>query len=785
MIEIEKNVESLPGQIVARLCDIQQDFNDYHMMKLIEQCRFPDNPSIIPNTRFLTRHETKSPFTCKILQKSIILCTLETHDGNFLITSSADDCFIRIFFAHNFEYNRSILKKNIENKTLLLTNDDEILYVWCKTAPANAEFCLIEAFSFKFSTPLFQFCSNKISPIKKFREVTNGHEWRTIWMIDEEKWYQINGLDGIIEKQVFIGPDIPKRNDKVAIDTYKDNLIISTINGTSIVSMDMNGRYVQKTFQYSVEGVRMLVLPNGTLVMSMTQVLPFKSRTPQNRHYSRYYILMCNPITLDVIEKLNVSSPLRLIRSSIDSKVITGYSGTKIFVFDISKKKVLHCLKHSNHMISVSQITDDMIIGANIDYKIYIWNLESREKSMQAVDLFDDYFNINSLFITNEFDTKSPLVLIFNLFKQINEKLFSVFTVYNLKEKKTVKECKIKNLDLIPKYLFRNALLLGFDYHNNRFLFIDLNNFEIFHKIDSIDEYVVKQISNDTFILHEFEKNENKIYLVKISVTDKNNIIKTRLFEWIRVKWSTVNYKNFIYNQNDTIKVFDFEMSESVSIERFIDFKNDDVIKAYSSNNGLYLCLQIDNKKESYCLLFAYRINDKKVIYIRTLEYNCIKDVMMIENYLMIKVLEKDTMTRFVIDLKNENKPIKTFFKYNTLEYFNSYIYSDPSIYANSKYIWLTKLQSARVRVNLAKSFSNLTVYDKETFTEISYIDTDFQLYASNFRVINNGNSVLMRQEKLNEFVIMNLQSNKIRSNIEFQDNKIENEELEWTIDGV
>jgi hypothetical protein len=368
---IEENVESLPGQLIARLCDIQDDFNDYHMMSLIEQCKIPDRLSLIPNQRFLPRPEIKSPIICKILQKSIILCTLETHDGNFLITSSAEDCFIRIFFAHNFEPSRSILKKHVENKTLLLSPDDKILYVWCKTAPSNDKFCLMEAFNFISSEPLFQFYSNFISPIKKFREVTNGNEWRTIWMIDEEKWYEINGLNGRIEKQVFIGPDIPKRNDKVAIDTYKNNLIISSNNHTSVVSMNMIGHYIHKSFEYNVEGTRMLVLANGILLISMSQ----KSLLKTGSILTVCYILMCDPITLNVLDTINVSSPLRLIRSSVDSQIVTGYSAEKVFVFDVYKKKNLHCLEHSKVINTVSQINDNTIVSAVADYKIYIWNI--------------------------------------------------------------------------------------------------------------------------------------------------------------------------------------------------------------------------------------------------------------------------------------------------------------------------------------------------------------------------------------------------------------------------
>ena len=107
--------------------------------------------------------------------------------------------------------------------------------------------------------------------------------------------------------------------------------------------------------------------------------------------------------------------------------------------------------------------------------------------------------------------------------------------VYDLNTKQVIKECKIKNLDLLPKYIFKNVLLITFDYQNNKFLFIDIHEFDIFYKIDSIDEHIIKQVTNDTFILHEFDQNEKRIYLIKIHVIDKNNVLKTRLFEWKKV----------------------------------------------------------------------------------------------------------------------------------------------------------------------------------------------------------------------------------------------------------
>ena len=89
--------------------------------------------------------------------------------------------------------------------------------------------------------------------------------------------------------------------------------------------------------------------------------------------------------------------------------------------------------------------------------------------------------------------------------------------------------------------------------------------------------------------------------MTKISIINKNTINKKRLFEWKIAKWFTVNYKNLIYQEDDIIKALDFETSEYFYIDRFIDDKVDDEVKAYSSNNGFYLVLKIDNKEESYC----------------------------------------------------------------------------------------------------------------------------------------------------------------------------------------
>jgi hypothetical protein len=276
--------------------------------------------------------------------------------------------------------------------------------------------------------------------------------------------------------------------------------------------------------------------------------------------------------------------------------------------------------------------------------------------------LFDDNLSINYDFITNQFDTQSPLVLVFNVFKHINNVLFNIFSVYDLRKKKVVKECKIKNFDLLPKYIFKKVFLLAFDYQNNRFLLIDMNSFEIFYKINTISD-LVKQISDDKFILHEFDNNEKKIYLVKISIVTKNSVDKKRLFEWKRAKWFTINYKNLIHQEDDIVKVFDFESSEYFYIERFFDDKIDDEVKAYSSNNGSYLVLKIDDKEKSNCRLIAFRIENKKYVNYLKLEYdlNRLKDIMVIDNYLLVNILENDTMTRYIKDLKNENNPIKHF----------------------------------------------------------------------------------------------------------------------------
>ena len=98
-----------------------------------------------------------------------------------------------------------------------------------------------------------------------------------------------------------------------------------------------------------------------------------------------------------------------------------------------------------------------------------------------------------------------------------------------------------------------------------------------------------------------------------------------------------------------------------------------------------------------------------------------------------MKILENDTITRYIIDLKNENNPIRTFSKHNTMEYYSSLLYSDSSLFANLKYIWLTKFQVTRINSGKTQSLSHLTVYDKETFTQISFIDTDFKLNSQNF----------------------------------------------------
>ena len=779
--EIEENIESLPGQMMARLCGIETEFYDIHLINLMEQCRLPDRLAIIPSKSFLARPQIMSPINCKILQKGVIRAILGTNNGEFLITTS-DDCQIRIFFTHNFEFNRLILKQHVENGALHLTKDDSILYAWCKTAPSSPMFCLIEAFDFRLSTPLFQLYSSSVSPLKRFHELTNGYDQSTIWLVNENKWYQINGLNGEIEKEIEIPREIPKRNAKVAMDTYKNNLIISSEFRKSIVSINMKGQFVHKIFPYIVEGRRMLVLPNETLLISMSDIRPLKT----GKTLIECYILICDPITLDILSQISVTSPLRLFRSSLDSKIVTGYSGSKIFMFNISERKLLHCLEHSKVLNTVTQIDDNIIVSATTDYKIYTWHLNSKIENEFNLNLFEDYLSMSFRFITDQFNTMCPLVLQYNIFKEINGTLFSIFLVYDLKSQTPIKECKVKNLDLLPIYMFKDVLFICFDYECKSFLFIDINNFETFYRIDSIEKYLVKQISMDTFILLEADRGENKVYLVEIHVINKNSIIKKRLFEWPSVEWSTINYKNLIYKEekSNAIKIFDFQLNTVSSIDQMIDFDIDDgdAITTLSSDDGLYLVFKAENEKYSRCRLFAFSVEKRKLVYSKILGFDKIKDVFVIGNHLLhVKTIEENVITRFLIDLKSENNLIRIFSRYDIKEVTQK-VFNDPSIYANSKYIWLTKFQEALI--GQANSHVHLIALDKETLTQVSYIDTEFKLCSSNFRIINNGTAALMRHEKCNKFVILNLQSFKVPNKLEFSKYELQNECLEWSIDG-
>jgi hypothetical protein len=761
--EVEMNIYSLPGQIIARL--VSEKHCDDYMINFIENCKYPIKQSIIPNKSFLT-NPFQTPTNCIILQKTVIKATISTYNGNFLITSS-DDLIIRIYFTSNFELKGTIHKKHDDPRSLTISHDDKILYVWCKMSPANIQnFCVLEAFNFEDSSKLFELWSYDFSKMVRYKEFSIGYVTFEnnkyvpyIWLVHEYNWYNINGISGEIINTVQIPNEIPKKNEKVAIDVFNENLIISGDYDNNVISINLKGEYKHKSFPYIVEGRKLLVLPNGKLCLSMSKKV---------EQQVRCFILLCDPITLDTLSTVKVTSALRMIYTTSNSEIITGYCTNSFFMFNIKEKKTLYSITHSKTLLSVTQIRDDLIVSSMTDNKLYIWDLNKINN--YSLDLFLEY-GIDFKFIIDEFKNCSPIILIYNLFKQIGETVFSFIIIYDFKREKSLRRCQLMNFHFKPLFLFKSFLFVAHDTNkSNDFVFIDSSTFEVFYRIESCKKnYIIKQIDEDRFIL----TGKNELY--EVYIKSKSEIITEKLMNYFaeNILWSTINYENLIYYSNNQINIYNFKLKQQ-SVKEKILIKDGDVLKAYSTNDGSFLVLKFRNNN-----IVGYNTQTSERVFTKTFEN--LKSLKIIDNYLQIEIVHGNKVIRYLIDLKMNLNEIE-WIKYDQNEVYQD-IYIDRSIYANLKYIWITENQVDR-QLDKTKCHIVLKCYDKNNPSNLfSSIDVEYLLDETSFRVINNGKSVLISKKNCIEFIIFNLQSIENENKLEFLNYSLSDEtEREYSL---
>lgn len=800
MNQVNSNPGELTSQLVGRLLNTKVK-QDPHMESLLEQCKYSQKLAIIPNKLFLASLFKQFETNLKMQQKSVIRSTQETSDGCFLVVTS-EDYLLRIYHTSNFQLYKTITKSYLETASVHVSSDDKAVFAWSKISPNNnkQKFCLIEAFDFIDGTKIFELWSNEINSVTNYRELRNGDKASTLWLVDFFKWYEITydieSKTACIEKYIEIPNIISKKyNVRVVVDAYKENLILTldTDAVTDIVSMNMNGLFAHKNadiynfgFKFQVCGRRLLALPNDKLAI----VICRDSEGKTGKKILMNYILICNPVTLDMLQLVQIKPGFRLIKSSADGKILTGYSGTKVYVFDFELKKPIYCIEHSKALSSVSHVKDDLIVSVTGgDNKLYIWDLSKLEKSNE--NLFDNYSN-RWYFLTDEYNNQSPLVLSYYLYKLINNCLYCFFFIYDLKQEKFIKKIQTRNDSLLPLSIFCNFFVVFFDFSNENFLFINMETCKVLKRIKSIKNYLFKRIAMHKFILTE--KNENNDVCMVMFEFEPNtcDIEGTSLIKWDvkNITWNTINYENVIYKfeNEEFLRVYYFKTNISIQLRNVLNkiqfnASNETIVKTYSSNNGIYLVLKIKNKVQpEYSRLISYNIETNEILYEKFVKLDCLLDVMLFDNYLQIKIKDLNIITRFIIDLSKplDQDNIYEWFKYDSKKISHS-LFADSSLNANSKYIWLVEYQQAVV--GQAKTHARILVHEKNNFsTCIAIMDVEFKVYTSDVHVINQGTAIVLRGEDANEFVIFNLQSNNIKNQLEFTNYNIENNEIEFII---
>ena len=303
-------------------------------------------------------------------------------------------------------------------------------------------------------------------------------------------------------------------------------------------------------------------------------------------------------------------------------------------MFNIKEKKTLHSIILTKTLRSVAQIRDDLIVSSMTDNKLYIWDL-NKISNNHSLDLFLE-FGVDFKFIIDEFNDCSPIILIYNLFKQIGENVFNFIMIYDFKREKCLKRCQIMNCHFKPLFLFKIFFFVAHDTNNsNAFVFIDSSTFEIFYRISSEKNYIIKQVDPYRFIL----SGKNQLY--EVYIKSKTEIFTEKLLDYSinKILWSTINYENLIYYFDEKINIYNFKLKQLDIKEIKIGNVLNKAENAFSTNNGLILVLRIQS-----CIIGYNTQNGEQVLF-KTV--NDLRSLMIIDNYLHLEISNKNKIIRY------------------------------------------------------------------------------------------------------------------------------------------
>ena len=736
--KIRQDPLQLPGQLFGRLYGYEMGTD---LQNLLEQCLSPPEDAIISDKRFMAGPNNLLSKSL-IAHKTEIKSTLISNDNQRIISCSIDN-IIKVFDGKTLIEILTIYKNYDSTSILTISNDDTILYVWCRiTEERYKDQPIIEAFNLNTGDHLFD-----VEPKDqtKHREVLFSDLKNELWLITKTNWYHLNWQTGVVEN-IFKIPDVfAQKADKIiCIDKSQDRIVMGLNIESLVLSISENGDYTLRDFNdQTVMGRKFLILPNRTLAISTRRI--FKSLYDDKD--MEWNILLCHLESLEIQKRIPVSKALRMWKSSLDSKKIYCNAFNYIYVLDIENRQTDYILEHSSQMNCASLINESMIISATLDNKLHVWELNETDQS--NVNLFDRFNSRMIRFLYDDFNTLSRYVFVYNVF---DENFKEIFILYDLSTQQIVRKCKIDEYlhnDLQPICFINQQFVVLYCRSKNSYYFLNIDLFTIIKQFSCDETRVFKKIDQHQVVMsiRNNRDHTNSLVLLDCYLLSFETLIST----WIDIEWYTVNAQTIIFKQksNPTIRLFKIS-EKSLSIIS-LDNGNNQIVQVISSTKGKYLtaiCTSTDDTMTKS--INVYKIEKSQSLLFEKTNLKNLEQIKFVgDEYLVYQHKEGSDRLTYCYDLCHNTSHL--WFQDD-----DSQGLFDCIKHERSKYIWYQRYQVS----SMNKVKTDISVFHIQDVSKpVCSLDVDCRLKINQVALFDNGNAMLVKTLDKLEFVAFFLKS--------------------------
>lgn len=769
----------LLGQLYGRLYleDSSKDVEDF-----ILECKKPFCTSIIPTSAFMagpSEYLSQDSFIAHIAETTDMILT---NNKEYILTSCSDKT-INIYFSTSCRIKSTITRKCTQNKNLLMSDDDTIVYAWCKKDDINIiEDVIIEAFDFQKSNQLFEIKRSKLVDRCKERLLFFNTTLDKLWLITKDNMYFFDWKSETFDKFIKLDQLFSGMNDKrLSYDKRFGYVVVGMENKSNLIRLNEDGtQHAFKIGSYELRSGRVRIGDEKHVIISCRQI--FKSKF--GGEYTKWHILIYNFELDKIINEIPINSAIHTWHQSTDSSIYV-FVYNYIYVLDLKKSIVSYALRNSLQFNAGCALNDYKILTVTYDNKILIWNLPQISESQvntREPNVFNSLCSRMTQLLTDDFDTFSRYILVYDIFESYKTEML---LIYDLEKKKISKRFMLTDFDLNdlqPLCFLSNKYCVFFRNSTNSFYFIDINDFKVIKTFNSSKEKFYQRISKNQIVISVV----NKFCLINLVLFNMDTCEEKILIKnWqILPKYYTKNYKNIIYKKIDDNKnfwnLYQFGDDEPILFQTEnldINEKKYTFEKIFSSEQGNMLGL-LYKTEDKLNHLFIYEIhhdnNNDRVTKIHELKEQPEVFIAQFigEIHLLYQFVTRDSRRiTMVYDLKKNESPY---------EWFNDDNHDGSAFcclkHEKSKYVWYYRYQVFKSRQIAA----DLTVFNSENMNHrIATLDVDLRLKVGVGYLLDNGDAFLGEIFDKLEFVDFRLVSkDNVNQNKIYSEYKLDNEEL-------